>query len=69
MKKLKKMLMVTAVELVAAQKLLREKKKQSHKASTKLAKINAKRAINRWKRQKKNIEKHRELLKAPKLEK
>jgi hypothetical protein len=64
MKKAKKMLMITAVELLAAEKLLKEKKKEAHKAKAKLEKINAKRAIKLLEKTKKNIEDHRELLEA-----
>ena len=64
MKKAKKLLMVTAVELLAAEKLLKEKKKEAHKAKSKLEKTNAKRAVKLLEKTKKNIEEHRELLEA-----
>jgi len=64
MKKAKKLLMVTAVELLAAEKLLKEKQKEAHKAKSKLEKTNAKRAVKLLEKTKKNIEEHRELLEA-----
>ena len=64
MKKAKQMLMVTAVELLAAEKLLKEKKKETHKAKTKLEKTNAKRAVKLLEKTKQNIKEHRELLEA-----
>ena len=56
--------MVTAVELLAAQKLLKEKKKEARKAKGKLEKTNAKRAVKLLEKTKNNIEEHRELLEA-----
>ena len=62
MKSPKALLAVTAVELLAAQKLLKEKKKALKGAKTKLEKQNAKRALTLIEKTVGNIARHREIL-------
>jgi hypothetical protein len=64
MKSPKALLAVTAVELLAAQKLLKEKKKALKKAKTKLEKDNAQRALKLIQKTVADIEKQREVLEA-----
>ena len=64
MKSPKALLAVTAVEFLAAQQLLKEKKTALKKAKTKLEKDNVKRALKLIEKTVADIEKQRKVLKA-----